>query len=87
LTCHGIANGNFGPKLDGVHETHPLEGLVAFVENSDAFVKKEDARTLALLDKYKNPNPEMEKHKAEFKNIRIISKNAKAQLLKISSKL
>jgi mono/diheme cytochrome c family protein len=55
LACHGIANGNFGPKLGGVHETRPFEDLMDFVKNSDAFVKKEDARTLALLDKYKNP--------------------------------
>jgi mono/diheme cytochrome c family protein len=25
--CHGISNGNFGPKLGGVHATRPLEEL------------------------------------------------------------
>lgn len=57
LSCHGISNGGFGPKLGGVLETRPLNELVTFVKNPDSFIENKDKRTEALLEKYKTPMP------------------------------
>jgi glucose/arabinose dehydrogenase/mono/diheme cytochrome c family protein len=56
-SCHGISNGNFGPKLGGVHSTRPLEELFKFVKNPALFIQNGDVRTKALLDKYKTEMP------------------------------
>jgi cytochrome c2 len=56
-SCHGISNGNFGPKLGGVHATRPLEELYSFVKNPNQFTQNGDARTKALLEKYKTEMP------------------------------
>lgn len=57
LSCHGISNGNFGPKLGGVQQVRSTPELISFIKNSDKFIKDGDKRTIALLQKYKNPMP------------------------------
>ena len=56
-SCHGISNGNFGPKLGGVHATRPIQELYSFVKNPEQFVKNGDARTKYFLEKYKTVMP------------------------------
>jgi mono/diheme cytochrome c family protein/glucose/arabinose dehydrogenase len=56
-SCHGISNGNFGPKLGGVHATRPLEELYNFIKNPSLFIQNGDVRTKVLLDKYKTEMP------------------------------
>ena len=56
-SCHGISNGNFGPKLGGVHATRPLEELYSFVKNPAKYISKGDERTKSLIAKYKTEMP------------------------------
>jgi mono/diheme cytochrome c family protein len=61
-SCHGIADGAFGPKLGGIHKIRTAENFRNFVNNTTEILKQPDTRNKALLDKYKSPMP-------AFKNI------------------
>jgi glucose/arabinose dehydrogenase len=56
-SCHGIADGAFGPKLGGVSATRSKKELIQFIRNPATFLENGDIRTKALFDKYKSEMP------------------------------
>lgn len=60
LSCHGIEEGAFGPKLGGVTTVRPLPELLDFTKNPQKYVDRADARTVALVSEYKSVMPAFE---------------------------
>ncbi len=60
LSCHGIEEGAFGPKLGGVTTVRPLSELLDFTRNPQKYVDRADVRTVALVSEYKSVMPAFE---------------------------
>ncbi len=60
ISCHGINEGAFGPKLGGVTTIRPLSELIDFTRNPQKFVDKIDPRTVALVAEYNSVMPAVE---------------------------
>jgi mono/diheme cytochrome c family protein len=60
VSCHGIDEGAFGPKLGGVTTVRSLRELIDFTRNPQKFVDKADERTVALVSEYKSVMPAFE---------------------------
>jgi hypothetical protein len=56
-SCHGIADGAFGPKLGGVADIRLVPDIIKFIKDPTPFILKGDERTLAFLGKYNNEMP------------------------------
>ncbi len=60
VSCHGINEGAFGPKLGGVTTIRSLSELMDFTRNPQKYVDKADERTVALVSEYKSVMPAFE---------------------------
>jgi len=60
ISCHGINEGAFGPKLGGVTTVRPLSELIDFTRNPQKYVDLVDKRTVALVSEYKSVMPASE---------------------------
>lgn len=60
VSCHGIDEGAFGPRLGGVTTVRALPELVDFTKNPQNYVDKADARTVALVSEYNSVMPAFE---------------------------
>lgn len=60
ISCHGINEGAFGPKLGGVTTIRPLRELIDFTRNPQKFVDRSESRTIALVAEYNSVMPAVE---------------------------